>query len=319
MANKFYQWQKFLSRFGLWKSEKISVIVDDNPDLGYEKKSRFYFFMIPIIWLLVLWVAIKKKILGPNLKINTFWFDGASRICRQVKENAATWRALDIIYNYSPGKDKSFDGRITDFWNNLLSVRATRNRLRLLKYYLKKEIQNCFINYSEVRLISIASGSAQGVIEVIEEFKEKSIKAIFLDLDPTAIEHSKKLAEGRGIKDKIIFINRSARDLEEVARGFQPHIVEVVGFLMYRPKEKAIKLIERIHRILAPSGILLVSQDNHILEKFFLYYVVNWPLIFRSPEKFAELLIKGGFNPKHCKIIYEPLKMHGLAICRKII
>jgi SAM-dependent methyltransferase len=315
MANPFHLYQKLLSRKKLGESEKIPVIpviVDDNPNLGYEKKSRFYFLMMPIIWLLAFWVAIKKKILGPNLKINTFWFDGASKNCREIKENATKWKALDIIYNKKP------ENLIEKFWSNLIGFRATRNRLKMVKYYLKREIQN-FLNISnEVRLISVACGSAQGVIEVIKDFKEKSIKALFLDLDTSALEHSKKLAKEAGIEDKIIFVNKSARELENIGKEFHPHIVEVVGFLMYRPKEKAIKLVERIYHILVPNGVLLISQDNYIPERFFLYYVVNWPIIFRSPAEFSEILIKGGFNPKYCKIIYEPLRMHGLAICKKV-
>jgi ubiquinone/menaquinone biosynthesis C-methylase UbiE len=208
---------------------------------------------------------------------------------------------------------------VTDFWNHLLSVRATRNRLRLLKDCLKKEVQKFLNNSPEVRILSVASGSAQGVIEVMKEFKERPIRAIFLDLDGTALEHSKKLAEQAGIKEKITFVNKSARKLEEVAKDFQPQIVEMVGFLMYRPEKRAIESIKRIYRILAPNGVALISQDNHIIEKFFLYYVANWPLIFRSPKKFAELLIKGGFSPKNCKIVYEPLKMHGIGICKKNI
>jgi SAM-dependent methyltransferase len=315
MTNPFHLLQKLLSRKKLGESEKIPVIpviVDDNPNLGYEKKSWFYFLMIPIIWLLAFWVAIKKKILGPNLKINTFWFDGASKNCREIKENATKWKALDIIYNKKP------ENLIEKFWSNLIGFRATRNRLKMVKYYLKREIQN-FLNISnEVRLISVACGSAQGVIEVIKDFKEKSIKALFLDLDASALEHSKKLAKEAGIEDKIIFVNKSARELENIGKEFHPHIVEVVGFLMYRPKEKAIKLVERIYHILVPNGVLLISQDNYIPERFFLYYVVNWPIIFRSPAEFSEILIKGGFNPKYCKIIYEPLRMHGLAICKKV-
>jgi len=40
MANQFYLWQKFLSRFGLQKSEKIPVIVNSNFELSYEKGNR---------------------------------------------------------------------------------------------------------------------------------------------------------------------------------------------------------------------------------------------------------------------------------------
>jgi 2-polyprenyl-3-methyl-5-hydroxy-6-metoxy-1,4-benzoquinol methylase len=321
MANQFYLWQKLLSRFGLWKSEEIPVIVDDNSDLGYEKRSRFYFLMIPLIWKLAFWVAIKKKILGPNLKINTFWFDGASKNCREVKENAATWKALDIIYNYSPGKDKSFGGRVTDFWNNLNNIKALRNRLRLVKQTLREVIGNLSTAESEIRFVSVASGSAQGVIEVMREFKQRGIfiQAIFLDKEPTAIEYSKKLAARAGIINQITFVNKSTRELEEVISGFNPHIIEVIGFWEYRPKEKAIELVKRIYNLLPPDGILLMSTISPNAESLFSHYVGNWPMYYRNLNQFIEILTKGGFNPQDIKIIYEPLKIQKIAICRKSI
>jgi SAM-dependent methyltransferase len=315
MANPFYFWQKLLSRAELGESGnnsfKIEIIKLNQKELNFEKKSFYYILLSPIFLLIALYVYLKKKII-PNPKYNFYFFDGISKNCREIKENATRWKALDIIYNKTP------ENLIEKFWSNLIGFRATRNRLKMVKYYLKREIQN-FLNISnEVRLISVACGSAQGVIEVIKDFREKSIKALFLDLDTSALEHSKKLAKEANVEDKIIFVNKSARELENIGKEFHPHIVEVVGFLMYRPKEKAIKLVERIYHILVPNGVLLISQDNYIPERFFLYYVVNWPIIFRSPAEFSEILIKGGFNSKYCKIIYEPLMMHGLAICRKI-
>lgn len=318
---QFYNRQENLVRVGLGKSEKIPVIVDDNPELGYEKTTWTYFLMMPIIYLLTFWVAIKKKILGPNLKTNTFWVDGISPIWREIKEKAATWRALDIVYNHRFGKRKNFEGKITDFWLNILNAQAVRNRLKLIKQKLKEKIERISQTESEIRLLSIASGSAQGVIEIMAEFKQKKcpIKAIFLDLDSTAIEHSKELAQKAGIVEQITFINKGANVLEEAVKGFRPHIVELVGFLEYRPEEKAIKLIEKIYRLLLPGGVLLVSNICNNLEKPFLYYVINWPMIYRSTQELAEILIKGGFDAKNCKIICEPLKIHNLAICQKVI
>lgn len=324
MENKFYQGENPLSGGEPGKSDEdgineISIVRDNNPNLGYEKKRWFYFLMMPIIYLLTLWVAIKKKVLGSKLKINTFWFDGISPVCREIKENATTWKALDIIYNYIPGKDKSFSGRVTDFWNQLNNTKAIRNRLKLVKQKLKEEIERISQTESEIRLLSIASGSAQGAIEVMAEFKQKNlfINAIFLDINLSAIEHSKNLAQKTKIIDQITFINKGVNALEEAVKDFYPHIVEVVGFLEYRLEEKSIKLIEKIYRLLLPGGVLLVSNVCNNLEKPFLYYIVNWSMIYRSPKELAEILIRGGFGTKNCQIICEPLKIHTLAICRK--
>lgn len=300
---------------------EIPIIIDNNPNLGYEKKSWMYFLVIPVMMILTLWVAIKKKVLGPKLKINTFWFDGISPICREVKENATGWRALDIIYNYRPGEDKSFNGRATDFWNHLNNIVALRNRLRLVNKLLRENLQEFSHNTNEIRLLSVASGSAQGVIGVMKEFKDKgiSIKAILLDLDPTAIEHSKELSKKAGVINQITFINKSAKELEKVVKDFQPHVIEVVGFLEYRPHQKAIELIKRVYSLLVPSGVLLTSTVSPSLESLFSYYVGNWPMFYRNLEQFIDIVTKGGFKQENIKIIYEPLKVQKIAVCRKVI
>lgn len=275
--------------------------------------------MLPLMWILAFWVALKKKILGPNLKINTLWFDGLSPICRKVKENATTRKALDIIYNYCPGKDKSLRGRITDFWNQIQNIKAVRNRLRLIKKQIKESIQKFSGSGNQIRLVSIASGSAQGIIEVMQKFKQRGIfvKAIFLDRNPRAIEYSKNLAKQAGVINQITFVNKSTRELESVVKGFKPQIIEVTGLLEYQPDEKATNLLKRIYNLLAPKGILLTSNISPNLEAPFSYWVGNWPMIYRSIEELSEIIIKAGFNPRNCKIIQEPLRIHNVVICKK--
>jgi hypothetical protein len=48
---------------------KIPIIVDDDPKLGYEKNTWTDICKWPLMWLLAFWVALKKKILGSKLKI----------------------------------------------------------------------------------------------------------------------------------------------------------------------------------------------------------------------------------------------------------
>lgn len=298
---------------------KIAITVDKNASLEYEKKNNLDFFRILLTWALTFWVMAKKKILGSRIRFNTLWFDKLSSPARKVKEGATTWRALDIIYNYSFQKSYRMDDIITNFWNKTMSACALRNRLRLTKQKLHEILQEAAVREKNVRLFSIACGSAQGVIEVMKELKEKGIivQATLLDLDTTAIEYSKKLAMKAGIIDQMIFINKSARFLEEAAKDFAPHVVEMIGFLEYRTNEKTIELLNKIYRILALDGILITSHMVSNSESMFVKWVVNWPIIYRSPNEFAEIIIKGGFAPERCEIIYEPLKIHGIAICQK--
>jgi hypothetical protein len=52
-------------------------------------------------------------------------------------------------------------------------------------------------------------------------------------------------------------------------------------------------------------------------EKIFLDRVLIWPMIYRSEEEFADLLIHGGFTAGEIRLVYEPFKIHGIAVCRK--
>jgi len=97
------------------KLEKsFTVTVDRDSSLGYETKRWLYQLSLPLMWILTIWVMIKKA-MGRNFQINTLFFDGLSIPCRKIKEGAASWQALDIIYNYRFGIRGGIRGFIDDY------------------------------------------------------------------------------------------------------------------------------------------------------------------------------------------------------------
>ena len=282
----------------------------------YERKRWPYLLGLPLMWILTIWVVFKKSI-GLKSKTNTLWFDGLNRSCREIKEGAASWRALDIIYNYIFGEEKSFSTKVGDYWIGMMNAQEVRNRLRLVKRELIKAIKNAAKKEKEVLLLSLASGSAQSVIEAITETKEVNVKVTLLDLDPGAIEYSKKMAEKYGVKEKITFVVGNTSELEKINNGEKPHIIEMVGFLDYRPREKAILLLNRIYQCLAPGGTFLTANILPNPEMFFLKVVINWRMLYRKPEELRNIIVASGFTKENTRIVYEPLKIHAVAICRK--
>jgi len=295
-----------------FKSLKINF--EKLPEVDFEKKS-FYFLFTPFLFLVAFYVYLKKKII-PKPKYNFYFFDGISKNCREIKENAASWKALDIVYNYCKRSENIY----SDFWHDLRSSQATRNRLKLAKFLIFKNIEKISRTNRQVRVISIASGSAQGVIESIAKAKEKGIlvEGILIDLDPNALEHAKKLAQGMGIENQFTFLNKTASAIIEIGKEFKPNLIEMVGFLEYRPFDKAVKLVNFIYQVLEKEGVFLVSQIIPNSESFFLKEVINWPMIYRKPEKLAEILSLAGFSLNNCKFYQEPLKIHCVAECKKI-
>ena len=283
-------------------------------NLDFEKKS-FYILFAPLFLIIAFYVFLKKKIVSQP-KFNFYFFDGVSKNCREIKENAARWKALDIIYNYQLGNENL----ITDFWLEIKNAQAVRNRLKLIKHLLFKNIEEISKNGKEIRLISIASGSAQGAIETISLAKQKGIfvKSVFIDIDPTALEHARKLTQKLGVENQITFVNKTASIINEIGKDFKPNLIEMVGFLEYRPEEKAIKLIQSIYQVLEKGGTFLVSHISPNLESFFLKEVINWPMIYRKPEETVRILSLAGFSLENCSFYWEPLKIHYIAECKKL-
>ncbi|MFX1257654.1 MAG: class I SAM-dependent methyltransferase [Promethearchaeota archaeon] len=277
----------------------------------YEKKKWLYYFALPLMWALTIWVALKKKILKTKPKVNSLLFDKFSPECNQLKKYARSWRALNIVYNYD---FKNQCNKISNFWLGMINAQAVRNRLELVKRELSKIIIKIAEKKQdkEIRLLSIACGSAEAVIDVLSKFKNLNMKAVLLDNDPSAIKFCQELAKRAGIYDKMIFLTTSTRALPLLSK-FRPHIIEMIGFLDYRPAEKAVRLIRNIRKILMPDGIFITGNTCPNPEQFFLKWVIDWEAIYRKPKQFLTIIKMGGF--KNCRLLREPHKVQMIAIC----
>jgi len=286
----------------------------------FEKRRWLYIITMPIFWFLTFWVMAKKKICRlldrPDPSTNSFWFDSLGSSGRKVKDNVASWHALDIIYNRRFGETKDIRGFVERFWGNMLNCKAVRNRLKLAKQELRRAILQ-FSNHEEVRLLSLASGSAQGVIEIMAELKVRGIfvRAILLDIDQTALDYAMELARSHGVDDRVNTIKASVANVSRVSRNFRPQIIEMLGLLDYIPQDKAIRLVRKICESLEAKGIFLTCNIRHNSECHFIKWVINWPMVYRTPAELAEIVCKAGFS--NFRLVYEPLKIHGLVIAQK--
>lgn len=296
----------------------IPVIIDHDPALDFEPTSFFGNIFNKFI-LLPLFQLIPKK-------HGTFLFTKSSKKAADVYQYAKTANALEILYNLS-GKiklnitDNFLDNIFTYFWHhNIKNVKAVRNRIKLVKRELKTAIKEIYSKKKVVNVFSIASGSARAVIEIMAEFKNKGIpiSGRFLDLNPNAIEYSKKLAANFGVYDSITWYNDKASNFNlYINNEWQPDIIEMVGFMDYLNQEKAILLCSKIYEALSPQGIFITCNIKDNPERKFVAKILNWDMVYRNENDLSKVLVKGGFLPQNCKIIYEPYLIHGLAIARK--
>jgi ubiquinone/menaquinone biosynthesis C-methylase UbiE len=306
----------------------------------YDRRSLFY---IISLWFMSLWAMAgnlvqallvkmfsKQKVplrqilwnMGrdPN-HFSCFFGDRFSRYNHAAKVHAASWHALDLFYNYhqavKPQLGRNIEGWLTRHWMEKLQNRqAVANRLKIVIRILSEAFDE-FVKEPEIRLLSIASGSAQAIVEAIKKCKQINVRVVLLDSDPSAIDQAKKIVNDAKIDPNFNFVCDKTTVLEAVCADFRPHIIEMVGFLDYRPKKQAIKLIKRVMDCLSEQGVFITCNINKNLEKPLLDWVLLWPMFYRNQNEFSELLVNGGFSPGKIHLIYEPFRIHGIAICRK--
>ncbi|MDP3764559.1 MAG: hypothetical protein Q8Q95_02975 [bacterium] len=243
----------------------------------------------------------------------------------EVIEHATTHRALEVLYNH--GRTNASNGLFQKIahlvWFGVLNNSlAVRNRLKLTKKEISLAIDavNKINDNRPINILSIASGSARAVIEVLQALNlpARPISVKFLDKNPAAADYSKSLAGDLLQKYDLSWIIDTAGNFYKHYRnGENPDIIEMVGLLDYFNQTKTIVLLSFIYEYLRTGGIFVTANIIHNREQKFISRVVGWPMIYRTPQDLIDMALAAGFEPKNTKVICEPLKIHAVLIAKK--
>lgn len=300
------------------KSVEVAPIV-------YEHIVWPYRLALPLMNAIAVYVLVKKftlKAFGRKPRINFFLVDGSSISARQIKDNATSWRALDTIYNFKNGIGQTRCARALDrFWLRTRNAQAARNRLKMAKQALRqimREIHKTAPRPGEsIYILSLAAGSAQGVIEVIKEMRLEGItsKSILIDNDPHAIAHANALARKHGVDALVTTVLGDALHFDRFIGDTRPEIVEMMGLTDYLRSKLAVLLFKKIRKCLKDDGYFFTSNVHPNPEAFSLRIAMNCDMIYRSQAELSELLIEAGFqNPV---IVKEPHGIQSFAYAQK--
>lgn len=312
------------------KTDKQTVLLHASQKSGsisgqtFEYDRLGYLITLPLMWLLSRWVNIKRKFLkllgASELKTNSLWYDGLGKKCRRIKEGAASWRALDIIYHFPDYQEKQ--GAIDTFWINMRNAQAVRNRFKIIQEEIFNAIVECAGSKKpteSIRILSLASGSAQGVLNAVSEYMLNGLRVeiLLIDIDGMAGEYVKREAQKLSVPN-VEFIQGDIFKFESYLADFKPDIIEMLGFLDYLKDPLAIRLIRRIKKKLKVNGFFFTCHIHNNSERDFLYNVVNWGrdphMLYRSAEKLDELVEMGGFSDRF--VITEPHGIHSILRAR---
>jgi len=329
----------------------IPIRIDHDIDLHYEKKSMLDNLRFRVMNFLVWWVTVKRWLMpatyfpflwiereikgksGLYLKINSFFVDGASKVCRQIRDGAATWLALNVIVRF----DFRWFGPIkllNCFWLKIRNARAVRNRNKLVAQKLVAAMEDMLRLYGQIVLVSVAHGSFEAVLDAcrlfIKEHGSRNIRIFFIDQNRQAVQHMAGRIQEDGLND-ICVTRRSlflkwGSVLEHIQKECKmlPNIVEMAGLFDHIDTNTIVGLSLNIREALPNNGYFITAHVAPNEETIFLETVLEWYMNYRSPEELGELMAQAGFhgseqhsNPSTCEIIGEPEKIHYVAVCRK--
>ena len=293
----------------------VKIFIDNDRTNGYE-------FSNPIRGLVNFFITHILNALPASFQT---YIKKSHKSAEEIIEHATTHRALEVLYNH--GRSNKSNGLIQKIahlvWFGVLNNSiAVRNRLKLTK----KEIETAIYDidqagvYPSINILSIASGSARAVIEVLRKFSspQKPITAKFLDKNPAAIAYSKELAGDLAQKYNLSWITDTAGNFYKHYRGEEnPDIIEMVGLLDYFDETKSITLLAFINEYLRVGGIFITANIIHNREQKFISHLVGWPMIYRTPENLIDMALAAGFTPQNIKVVCEPLKIHAILIAKK--
>jgi len=294
----------------------------------FENKRVLYYLLIPFLYITGAYVHVKSllaEMLGITIHTNVWYVDGISINSRRVKEGAARWPALDTVYNFHASGAEGSNALVRwvdDMWLHVRNAQAVRNRLKIAKHELRKAIITVQRGHRKepARVLSLAAGSAQGVLEVVAELSKDGIEVevLLVDQDLSALSYALTLAKHLNIHDRVRAEEGDIVFFTKVTRDYEPDIIEMLGLLDYFRTSMAIKLIRKIWSKLPPNGLFLTCHVHPNHEAYFLDHVVDWKMLYRTRGELEDILTEGRFVGG-IRFITEPQGIHTVAVARKVV
>lgn len=297
----------------MMNEKKFNIVIEKDPvlklDVPSVSRKIFNAALVPLLNIL------PQRMLPLLMKTH--------RSAEEVVANKTQHTALEILYHRGKSfSSKNFIQKIALWiWFGLDNPRGVRNRLKIVRREIQKELRKQLEMKERVFVLSIASGSARAVLEaianVVEHYPNRKITVTFLDKNPKATEYSKKLSQELQLFDNPnIDISWETKTvgtyLSNHANSSNFDIIEMVGLLDYFDDKKAITTFEGIRSLLQNNGLFVCANIAANKEQKFVTNFVGWEMIYRSAESLITLLSEAGFSSQEITAYYEPLKVHSV-------
>jgi 2-polyprenyl-3-methyl-5-hydroxy-6-metoxy-1,4-benzoquinol methylase len=162
-----------------------------------------------------------------------------------------------LLRAYQTGRGLSWGAYGEDLWR----AQSEQNRPFLTHQFVQKyiarvpEIHKRLQSEPGARVVDVACGAGWSSLALAKAYPK--IRVDGYDLDRAALALARKNAKAAGLEDRVSFFARDAADPRAKGRYDVATIVEAVHDLSY-----PVKVLSSIRNMLAPSGMVLVVDEN---------------------------------------------------------
>ena len=227
------------------------------------------------------------------------------------------FKIIDDIYQNSPSTT-GFARLHDNCFQELSAAKATRER----KEDFKKIIFDFVVQVKaeNIRIMNLASGPAREIKELLDSEPTIFSKVIFdcYELDNNAITYARQLLNEAS---NVNFIKKNAirlalkKDIKEDI-PLEYDMIYSTGLFDYLDERIATRLIGNLKKLLKMHGMICISNYRDKYNNpsaYFMEWVTEWNLIYRTENDFRNIFINAGFSPSQIKII--PQKNNVMQYC----
>ncbi len=245
------------------------------------------------------------------------------RIYERAHDAPDAYTALEILYTGQPAGGNLSALIFDDYFLNLISARAVRNRLTYLVRRLGEEVQACAeAGVKRVQILSLGSGAAREWVLLTDDPQFGAVAAITcVDADPGALRYVRRQLADR-LQTKITCLLASPAEIaRRPDRPTQPfHLIYSAEQFNTLDDNQAAQWVQDCYELLMPGGLLILGNlcaELPANERVLSEWVLDWQPHRRGAVDLQQIFARTPFGSAPLQIDYEPLHGYIFALARR--
>lgn len=245
----------------------------------------------------------------------------SERSLKKPQSIAGDHFTIDQIYKHG-NQEKSILGHLVNhcFFEEP-ACKAVINRKQYMEDLLLANLEKQ-TGDEPLRVSSIASGPAEELFAVYEQLGKDGasrLKAAGIDIDKRACAAVDDRIQANKLSRHFSTFSHDIFKFDPAAHKLADQdIVYSMGLFDYFKDRLAIRVINKLHKMLKPGGTVIIGNFHvSCSSRVFLDYLLDWPLIYRTEQDMVRLFEQSDFAGSEVIVDFEPEGINMLVHCKK--